>query len=153
MSQPDLFTPPSGEERRDANMSRAARAAADPWRIAAVEAIRQVALRHQEFTADDVWERLGAQFPRERRAIGPMLKLAQADGIVDTTDRCQVSRRAERSGGTQRVWRSRIYRSEPDQRVYACDREGCGWSGPYPVATGVCPRCRRGMDVGNLVRR
>ena len=27
----------------------------------------------------------------------------------------------------------------------------CGWHGPYPRKTGVCPSCRRGMDVGNIV--
>lgn len=30
-----------------------------------------------------------------------------------------------------------------------CDK--CGWAGAYPHATGVCPSCGIGMDIGNVL--
>ena len=58
------------------------------WKIAAQNAIRDLAGNNKEFVADDVWgllQRRGVPAPREPRALGPMMKLAAVAGVIEWT--------------------------------------------------------------------
>jgi hypothetical protein len=68
-------------------------------------AIRAVAGRLAEFTADDVWSELGAEFPVTKGLAG-RLNAAMRAGLIRASGRVTVSRRSGDHGHAQRlgVW-------------------------------------------------
>ena len=70
-------------------------------------AIRHVARMMPEFTADDVWARLGVAFP-VNKGMAARLNVAARHGIIANTGRTTFSRRGGDHDHAQRltVWRS-----------------------------------------------
>ena len=85
----------------------------DDWKAAAYDAVVWLAERRPEFTTDAVWAVLARRDPdaatHERRAMGAVMRRAQADKIVQATERYHVSIRVECHGNPKRVWASLIY--------------------------------------------
>jgi len=70
-------------------------------------AIVRTARMLPEFTADDIWSRLPATFPKTK-GLASILKSAANDGICEPTDRVRKTSRGGDSDHGQRltVWRS-----------------------------------------------
>jgi hypothetical protein len=71
------------------------------------DAIVKTARMLPEFTADDIWSRLPATFPKTK-GLAAILKSAANDGICQPTDRVRKTSRGGDSDHGQRltVWRS-----------------------------------------------
>jgi hypothetical protein len=92
--QPDDFGD-EGAQARDEAMERADRHANQEWRRVAALAIRRVAALGVPFTADEVWavlERTGFS-THDRRALGPLMKAAVSDGLIQPTGAFRPTRR------------------------------------------------------------
>lgn len=76
------------------------------WCEQALEAVREIATRKEEFTADDVWELVGA--PPEPRNMGNVMRKAQRECYCESTDRT-VARKDNKHGDQLRVWRSLLW--------------------------------------------
>jgi hypothetical protein len=90
---------------------------ADPrWVKAARDAVSYVASRKPEVTADDVWDVLAAidvDTPQPKM-MGNIMKDAAREGFITRTDRTVKTRRPSRNVGDVRVWRSLIYKGDPN---------------------------------------
>ncbi len=90
---------------------------ADPdWRQTAEVALRFAAQTKPEVTVDDVWDLID-QFDvetHEHKAIGPVMKNGGRDRIIERTNRTAITRRPTRNRGDVRVWRSLIYKGDPN---------------------------------------
>jgi hypothetical protein len=109
MTQPTLFDVPVPTAKAAAIAQVTAHANPD-WLAAASQALLNVARRQPLLTADDVWRELGDHAPlqHEARAIGPVMLKACKAGIIEATDRIQLS--ALGSGRWKvRVWTSRVF--------------------------------------------
>lgn len=82
------------------------------WKAAAFEAVVWLAERRAELTTDGVWAALDRLDPdaatHERRAMGPIMRQAVREGVIEATDRYHISVRPECHGNPKRVWRSLI---------------------------------------------
>lgn len=94
------------------------RTSIDPmWLADAVRAVRQVALRTAEITAEDVWPLLSRP-PARPTDMGAVLAAAAAAGYVAKTDRLAQSSTVRVSGGRQkRIWRSLLIRESDRVRA------------------------------------
>ena len=94
-------------------MSKSQAAADAKWtpaQIAQVDAaIEHVARMHQAFTADQIWLRLGDDFP-VNKGMAARLNAAARRGLIENTGTTSVSKRGGAHCHNQRltVWRSRI---------------------------------------------
>ena len=87
----------------------AVEAHADPdWKDEAERVIDLLASTRQQFTTDDVWQRLGHVSTHEPRAMGALMKRAASRGVIRATDGWATSTRPECHGRPIRVWRSAI---------------------------------------------
>lgn len=80
------------------------------WAFAARRVVRELAARPLTFTTDDVWARLDGvveDTPRDRRAMGLVIKAAAAEGLIEHTGRWVKSERSECHGRPVAVWRPR----------------------------------------------
>lgn len=78
----------------------------EEWKVAADLTVRVFADRGAEFTADDVWDVMD-RLPystHERRALGPILRTAQREGVIQNTGTFVRSRRRHKSPIP--VWRA-----------------------------------------------
>lgn len=98
-----VIAPTTGEQLRDEGMARADQAADPDWKDAAWRAIVVLANSGDEFTADDVWERVGFA-PSEPRALGPLLVKAAKTGMIRNTGRRRNSRRPEHHAFPCAIW-------------------------------------------------
>ncbi len=97
-------------QARELAISAAARHADTDWATAALDAVKQVAQRHAEFTTDAVLEIL-ATLPvktPELRALGPVMRDAAARGWCSRTDRVVNSSSVSRHRAPKSVWVSHI---------------------------------------------
>jgi hypothetical protein len=96
-----------GIRRRNASM-RQVDAAADPdWKDKARSALRSIPIG-QAFTTDDIWDRLdvvGIKYPREPRAMGPVIQQASRAGLIERTGTMLESVRPECHGRPVTEWR------------------------------------------------
>lgn len=104
--------PPTPAAARDAAIDRVERGADDAWMAEAAEAIEGVVdtdrVVGRGFTTDDVWAYLDlwrVPSPREPRAMGAAMRLAERAGIIQPTGEYRTSRRAECHCRPVRVWR------------------------------------------------
>lgn len=67
---------------REAALRRVEAAADADWMRDARAAVEAAARDLGAFTADDLWSR-GLQKPREPRALGPVMRAAAADGVIE----------------------------------------------------------------------
>lgn len=80
---------------------------ADPhWLAAARTVVNGLAQLKDEFTTDDVWERLA--LPREPRAIGAVMRKAAQDNLIAPTGRYVQSTREVNHQRPVMVWRSLV---------------------------------------------
>lgn len=97
-----------------AGMQQADENADARWKRETDAAVRQVALTHTEFTADEVVAELDRnQFhwtTHNQAALGPRLKeVAREMEYMEGTEQVRRSKRPKSHGNLLRVWRSRIY--------------------------------------------
>jgi hypothetical protein len=76
------------------------------WKDEAARVIEVLAATRQNFTTDDVWQRLGHVSTHEPRALGALMKRAASRGVIRATDGWATSTRRECHGRPIRVWRS-----------------------------------------------
>lgn len=85
---------------------------ADPgWLLQARGAVDAVAHLRDAFTTDDVWEALSQSNiadPREPRAMGAVMRKAQADGLIEPSGVYQQSSREVNHNRPVMIWRSLI---------------------------------------------
>jgi hypothetical protein len=77
------------------------------WLDAALVVVEGLARKIDEFTTDEVWERLEHP-PREGRLLGALMHAAKRAGLIDPTDRHRPSRRPNVNRRPVRVWRSLV---------------------------------------------
>lgn len=75
------------------------------WLWEAELAVEFVASRNRYFTSDDIWKILETS-PREPRALGAVLRRAQASGVIEPTDTWTQSTRSIAHRRPLRVWKS-----------------------------------------------
>lgn len=85
-------------------IENARRGVTDEWVDAALEAVADVALNHEYFTADAC--RGLAPEPPNPKAWGPVMQLAQKLKWIERTDRVQSTGRVSCHRSPKRVWRS-----------------------------------------------
>lgn len=77
------------------------------WVLQAESVVEFLAERRRYFTTDDVWDLL-IESPREPRAMGAVMRRAQADGLITPTDKWQMTRRASSHSRPIRIWKSEL---------------------------------------------
>lgn len=100
-----LFDPDEGDRRRNEGMARAERGT-DP--VFADEAWSIVTGFVVPFFGDDVWDvlhRRDVPFPREPRALGPIIRKAQMAGLIEPTGIYRRTLRPSAHRSPQRQWR------------------------------------------------
>lgn len=102
---------PAARAAAQEGIDRADRSADLEWKVAAMTAVRQLARERQEFTTDDVWERIPRV--REPRALGAVMQKAARAGTIEKTDRVAESARPEAHANPKAVWRSLTYMGDP----------------------------------------
>ena len=110
-----LFDPDEGRVRKREAMGRAYVNADREWKADVMEIIWKVARTHSEFNTDEVWELLGQYYPdaktHERRAMGPMMILAQQRGWIVKTGEFRNTSMVQAHSRPKEVWRSLIVRT------------------------------------------
>lgn len=86
------------------------------WKRVVDGCVMNVAMEKQEFTVDDVLAKLESlPFPPKTHndsALGPRMKeVSKTLKYMTATERVQRSRRPEKHGNLQRVWKSNIFRT------------------------------------------
>lgn len=78
----------------------------EEWYAAVNKIVTRLALVNDEFTADDVWEKLPDDLRgmADPRSLGPILKRMEKAKVIKATKRYVPSRR--RRGAPVRVWKS-----------------------------------------------
>lgn len=78
------------------------------WLRAATGVVERLALELDEFTTDEVWERLDHP-PREGRQLGALMLRSQRAGLIAATDAHRPSRRPNVNRRPIRIWRSLVH--------------------------------------------
>src|SRR5215510_2922762 len=110
--QGDLFDSVQAQAARDDALARVEAHAPANFMETALAVIRQIALRQQRLTTDDVWQRfrvLVAQ-PHERRAMGAAMVRAQTLGYIKPTKEIENSVMVACHRRPKRVWQSLVQR-------------------------------------------
>jgi hypothetical protein len=104
-----LFDAVEGRRLRDEAVERVN----DPlWRSFAMDALHDIAQYRQTVTSEDVWRVLalkGIPFPREHRAMGPIMQAGVREGWIETRGFVQAER-SSRHAAPIRVYQSKITR-------------------------------------------
>lgn len=122
MTQRDLFDHSEREplarpvetpqEARDNAMRQVDMGAALEWKRAAAVALRAVARRQATLTSGDVVAHLAEHYPNvqtpEPRAMGPVVRRAQTEGLIAPTGQFVNSQNRHDHNRPMRVWRSLI---------------------------------------------
>lgn len=99
------------EAARDSGIQRAYDGANPFWTQAAAWAVRLLAYRQPAFSSDEVWwllDELGVHTP-EPRAMGPVMRRAAVDGVIEPSDTWQRSYRPQCHCRPVMRWRSLLY--------------------------------------------
>jgi hypothetical protein len=101
-------TTPTGRQLRDAALLQVDEHADASWKQAALDCVRQLAQTRNTFTTDDVWDALRAtpEMTHEPRALGAIMRRAQAAGLIAPTDEWRPSKRPVCHASPKRVWMS-----------------------------------------------
>lgn len=94
----------AGRALRDQGVARANGAADAEWKAAAVWALDELIAEGNDFTADDIWVRVGFK-PDEPRALGGILTAASKRGLIRQTGERRPSARPEHHAFPMAVWR------------------------------------------------
>jgi hypothetical protein len=87
------------------------------WKAAMLHYVREVAVRNQTFTADDVWdyaEKAGLKYATEDlRSFGPIVTIAKNKGWIVGANVAPIpSKRDSLHASPRRVWDSLIFNPE-----------------------------------------
>lgn len=107
-----------GREERDRALTRV-ELSSEEWRPVAYEAVTWVAKRKAEFTSDAVWFVLYNLWhtppPHDPRALGPVMKRAAKNGLIQDTGRKKHSTRPECHTREIPIYRSLVVSKEREQ--------------------------------------
>lgn len=100
-----------GKRLRDEAMDEVEGGADPDWLRAAHQCVRNAARQFPMITTDHVFALLDPLpvTTRDTRAIGPVMKQAGSDGVLQATERFEPCRRGKRHASPLRVWLSLIY--------------------------------------------
>jgi hypothetical protein len=99
------------EQQTTASITRVDQAAKEAWKHDCMEAIKEACRRWEAFTSEDVADILDEQYhttTHEPRAMGAMMKKAQAAGYCEPTNQFIPSHRTTSNSYSKRVWARRI---------------------------------------------
>lgn len=99
------LTPEQGRAERDKAMDAVESHTDFAWKQLALQTVRFLALNHQEFVADDLWGYI--EKPSEPRALGPVMRAAQKQGLIEPTERYKPN--PNRHSTPTRIWRSLLF--------------------------------------------
>jgi membrane protein involved in colicin uptake len=101
---------PTLTEQTDKAVARVGQAANQAWKDACYEAIKEACRRWDTFTSEDVNDILDELevHTHEPRAMGAMMRKAQADGYCQPTSEFVPSHRTTSNSYTKRVWKRRF---------------------------------------------
>ena len=108
-AEPLQFDPDEGERRKIEGQALALENAGSEWKSQALEIVRQVALRHAEFTSDETRaaaEAAGIVEPPSANAWGGIFFAAARAGFCQRTDTVRPSNRTAAHRHHNTVWRS-----------------------------------------------
>jgi hypothetical protein len=77
------------------------------WQAQALRLLREIAVRQEEITVDDLWCAIPEK-PRRPRQVTNGILAARAEGVIEITSRHRPSERSARHGPPVRVWRSLV---------------------------------------------
>jgi len=101
MEQGDLF--------RDEGIRQVEGNANQEWISEMLFAVFSIAEKNESFTTDNVWDEMqGFTTTHDNRAMGAVMRKAQAEGWIEPTDRVIKSTRAVCHSRPIRVWRSKL---------------------------------------------
>lgn len=103
--QGSLFDAKASAEARDRAIDQVERAADPDWKATALAAVLQLARSRPELTTDDVWA-IAPCTTEEPRALGAIMRQAEALGAIKATERWIQSDRVACHRRPLRVWRS-----------------------------------------------
>jgi hypothetical protein len=91
-------------------IERVDKAANEAWKEACLEAIKEACRQWETFTSEDVADLLDSSgtFTHEPRAMGAMMRKAQAAGYCVPTSEFVQSHRTTSNSYTKRVWQRRF---------------------------------------------
>jgi hypothetical protein len=95
--------------------ARAVHEASDAaWQALALRVLRELAVRQEEITVDDLWDAIPEE-PRRPRQVTNVILAARAEGVIERTSRHRPSARSARHGRPVRVWRSLVLAPSPQR--------------------------------------
>jgi len=104
-----MITENTSAAARDAAMEQVEAATNPEWKEAALDAIYITARHRAEFIVDAIWQNFyGDASTRDKRAIGPLMRVAQREGWIAPTDKFRPSFITHHHATPRRVWESRI---------------------------------------------
>lgn len=101
-----------GDRLKTIGMAQAAAGSGDAFREVALIAVETVARRQPQFVSDDVWVSLALTeiaAPKDHRALGPVMRVAQGRGWIEPTDVFQLTDQPRRHRAPVRIWRSLLW--------------------------------------------
>jgi len=101
-----LFDPVTAKAVTNEAVERAGAHADADWMAAALGAVEACAHGRSLFTTDDVYEYLTDASTHEPRAMGAVMRKAQAAGICQATEYYRPSSRPQAHQNPKRVWAS-----------------------------------------------
>ena len=107
-NQQDLFGMATPKARA---ITLAWEGADEQWKERALSLLRTIAERQPFLASDDLWAE-GLEQPREPRALGPCMLLAQREGWLQPTQRHRMSGKRTCHKRPVRVWRSMVWEGE-----------------------------------------
>lgn len=114
-NQLSLLNPAESRRLTEEAIARVDQHADPSWKYAALRTLLAVARALPTFTPDDVWT-WGLPRPREPRALGPVMRLAERRGWMEPTGEFVRSKIPTQHQNPIRVYRSLIYTGLPDAR-------------------------------------
>ncbi len=98
----------AGVAAREAAISRASKGSPPVWADGALRAVKLCCEGTPSFITDAVWEYIDDK-PPEPRALGAVMRRAEAIGYCSKTDRFRPTAIVSSHRGPRRVWKSNIY--------------------------------------------
>lgn len=89
-------------------MSRVMKGANPEWVEAVSEIVRSLARSQETLTADDIFAQGISVETNDNRALGPIMKRIQKEGLIEPTQTFIKSTRAELHATDIRVWKSLV---------------------------------------------
>lgn len=103
-----------GAKERDEGMDRVqSPIVTAAWLPYAREALNNVAQTRAYLTSEDVWEQLRAWDigePSDNRAMGPVMRWGEAEGLIERTDRYIRANRSSRHRAPIQLYKSKVFR-------------------------------------------